>query len=72
MGTLFIAAFVCPLAACVIGVGTTAWLGYRRVRAGFNIGRWGFYIEADVDADPGHGPFRTRGIMDAATRSRRT
>ena len=47
MGTLFIAVFVCLLAACVIGVGTTARLGYRHVRAGFNIGRWGFYIEAD-------------------------
>lgn len=47
MGTLFVGVLVCLLAACVIGVGITAWLGYRRVRAGFNLGRWGFYIEAE-------------------------
>ena len=44
---LFIVVLVCLLTACVISVGTIAWLGYRRVRAGFNIGRSGFYIEAD-------------------------
>ena len=47
MGTLFIVVLVCLLAACIVGVGTFAWLGYGRVKAGFNIGRSGFYIEAD-------------------------
>ena len=42
MGTLFIVVLVCLLAACIVGVGTFAWLGYGRVKAGFNIGRSGF------------------------------
>ena len=47
MRTLLIVVLVCLLAACIIGIGTIACLGYRRVKAGFNIGRSGFYIEAD-------------------------
>ena len=47
MGTLSIVVLVCLPAACIVGVGTFAWLGYGRVKAGFNIGRSGFYIEAD-------------------------
>lgn len=53
MGTLFIVVLVCLLAACIVGVGTFAWLGYGRVKAGFNIGRSGFYIEAaDLSVQP--------------------
>ena len=47
MGTLFIVVLVCLLVACIVGVGAFAWLGYGRVKAGFNIGCTGFYIEAD-------------------------
>lgn len=46
MGTLLILVFLCLPAACIVGVGTIAWLGYGWVKAGFNIGRSGFYIEA--------------------------
>ena len=47
MGTLFIVVLVCLPVACIVGAGTFARLGYGRVKAGFNIGRSGFYIEAD-------------------------
>lgn len=38
--------FLCLPAACILGVSAIAWLGYGGVKAGFNIGRCGFYIEA--------------------------
>ena len=47
MGTLVILVFVCLPAAFIVIVGTFAWLGYNRVKAGFRIGWWGFYVEAD-------------------------
>ena len=47
MGTLFLVlVFLCLPAACIVGVGAIARLGYGWVKAGFNIGRSGFYIEA--------------------------
>ena len=52
MSSLFIVVLVCLLAACVLSVGTLAWLGYSRVKAGFNIGRSEFYIEADNPRRP--------------------
>ena len=47
MGTLFIVVLVCLPAACIVGVLVGARFGYNRVKAGFNIGRSGFSIEAD-------------------------
>ena len=66
MGTLFIVVLVCLLAACIVGVGTFAWLGYGRVKAGFNIGRSGFYIEAaDLSVQPSGGALPgSRDIAD--------
>lgn len=49
MRMLLIVGFVCLLVACIMGATAMASKGYRRVKAGFNIGRSGFYIEADDD-----------------------
>ena len=47
MRSLLVVVLFCLLAACVLGVGTLAQLGYSHVKAGFNIGNSEFYIEAD-------------------------
>ena len=48
MGTLLIiVVLLCLPAACIVSVCIVRRLGYNRVRAGFNIGRSGFCIEAD-------------------------
>lgn len=47
MEAFIVAGVVCLLAACAVAVVVMAMRRYRRVKAGFNIGCSGFYIEAD-------------------------
>ena len=58
MGTLLflILVFLCLPVACIVGVGTIARLGYGWVKAGFNIGRSGFYIEAGASPPSANAP----------------
>ena len=46
MSTVIITGLVCLLAATIIAVSTLVRKGYRRVKAGFTVGRSGFYIES--------------------------
>ena len=69
MGTLFLVlVFLCLPAACIVGVGTIARLGYGWVKAGFNIGRSGFYIEAGARSPP-RAPTRREPVAPGGSRA---